>query len=63
MTIGRCPDPARLAAATAAATRRNLRADGLATALSVYRISNDGHRCRTLDVPLLAPPEHAPGRT
>lgn len=52
MTIGRCPDPAQLAAAAAEAAQRNVRADGLTAALSVYRISDDGQRRRTLEVPL-----------
>lgn len=55
MTIGRCPDPAQLAAAAEEAAQRNVRADGLTAALSVYRISDAGQRRRTLEVPLPGP--------
>jgi 2'-5' RNA ligase len=52
MTIGRCPDSAELAAGADEAVRLGVRADVLATTVSVYRISQDGRRSRTLDVPM-----------
>lgn len=52
MTIGRCSDPAQLAAAAAAAAGSGLQVDAVAAAVSVYRISDTGQRTRTLDVPL-----------
>jgi 2'-5' RNA ligase len=52
MTVGRCPDSAKLAAGAAEAVRLGIRADVRAAAVSVYRISQDGRRSRTLDVPL-----------
>lgn len=55
LTIGRCPDPAELAAGAAEAVRLGVQADVLAAAVSVYRISPSGQQSRTLDVPLRGP--------
>jgi 2'-5' RNA ligase len=52
MTIGRCPDSAELTAGAAEAVRLGVRADVVAAAVSVYRISRGGRRRRTLDVSL-----------
>ena len=51
MTIGRSSDPAQIAAAARAAERASISLIGMATALSVYRISGQ-KRIREFDLPL-----------
>jgi 2'-5' RNA ligase len=52
MTIARCRDRSQLAAAAAEAARREIRVQGIAATISAYRVSDDGQRTRTLDLPL-----------
>jgi hypothetical protein len=52
MTIARRQDRSQLAAAAADAARREIQVQGIAATISAYRVSDDGQRTRTLDLPL-----------